>query len=54
MYSVTTGISSDPTQKPGKSRQILGNLDYENLKFDRSPDGKASQLCGQIEAIQEI
>lgn len=41
LYSVTTGISSDRTQKPGKIRQILGNLDYENLKFDLSPDGKA-------------
>jgi hypothetical protein len=41
LYVVTTGISSDPGQKPGTIRQILDNLDYENLKFDLSPDGRA-------------
>jgi Bacterial Ig-like domain len=41
LYAVTTGRSSDPAQKPGSIQQILGNLDYENLKFDLSPDGKA-------------
>ena len=40
LYAVTTGRSSDPAQKPGTIQQILGNLDYENLKFDRSGDGK--------------
>jgi len=41
LYAVTTGRSSDPAQKPGSIQQILGNQDYENLKFDLSPDGKA-------------
>lgn len=41
LYAVTTGRSSDPAQKPGTIQQILGNQDYENLKFDLSPDGKA-------------
>jgi hypothetical protein len=40
LYAVTTGRSSDPAQKPGTIQQILGNQDYENLKFDRPPDGK--------------
>jgi hypothetical protein len=40
LYAVTTGRSSDPAQKPGTIQQILGNQDYENLKFDRSADGK--------------
>ncbi len=41
LYAVTTGRSSDPAQKPGTIQQILGNQEYENLKFDLSPDGKA-------------
>ncbi len=41
LYTATTGRSSDPAQKPGIIQQILGNQDYENLKFDLSPDGKA-------------
>lgn len=41
LYTATTGRSSDPAQKPGTIQQILGNQDYENLKFDLSPDGKA-------------
>ena len=41
LYAVTTGRSFDPAQKPGSIQQILGNQDYENLKFDLSPDGKA-------------
>ncbi|TAE57288.1 MAG: hypothetical protein EAZ88_02195 [Oscillatoriales cyanobacterium] len=40
LYAVTTGRSSDPAQKPGSIQQILGNQDYENLKFDLSADGK--------------
>ena len=40
LYTVTTGRSSDPAQKPGTIHEILGNQDYENLTFDRSPDGK--------------
>lgn len=44
LYAVTTGRSSDPAQKPGSIQQILGNQDYENLKFDLSPDGKAIAL----------
>ncbi len=34
LYAATTGRSSDPAQKPGNIQQILGNQDYENLKFD--------------------
>lgn len=41
LYTVTTGRNPNSTQKPGTIRQILGNQDYENLKFDLSPDGKA-------------
>ncbi len=41
LYTATTDRSSDPAQKPGNIQQILGNQDYENLKFDLSPDGKA-------------
>jgi hypothetical protein len=40
LSAATTGRSSDPAQKPGTIQQILGNQDYENLKFDRSGDGK--------------
>jgi hypothetical protein len=40
LYAVTTGRSFDPAQKPGTIQQILGNQDYDNLKFDRSPDCK--------------
>ena len=40
LYAATTGRSSDTAQKPGTIQQILGNQDYENLTFDRSPDGK--------------
>lgn len=41
LYAVTTGRNPDSAQKPGTIQQILGNQDYENLKFDLSPDGKA-------------
>ncbi|MEG3882432.1 Ig-like domain-containing protein [Microcoleus sp. herbarium7] len=41
LYAATTGRSSNPAQKPGNIQQILGNQDYENLKFDLSGDGKA-------------
>ena len=41
LYAVTTGRNSDVAEKPGTIQQILGNQDYENLKFDLSPDGKA-------------
>ncbi|MBV9385592.1 MAG: hypothetical protein JOZ78_04090, partial [Chroococcidiopsidaceae cyanobacterium CP_BM_ER_R8_30] len=44
LYTVTTGIkvseratSSNP---PGKVELVLDNKDYQNLKFDLSPDGK--------------
>ena len=40
LSAVTTGRSSDPAQKPGTIQQILGNQDYDYLKFDRSPDCK--------------
>jgi hypothetical protein len=41
LYAVTTGRNPDSAEKPGIIQQILGNQDYENLKFDLSPDGKA-------------
>lgn len=40
LYAVTTGRSSHPAHKPGTIQEILGNQDYENLKFDLSGDGK--------------
>jgi dipeptidyl aminopeptidase/acylaminoacyl peptidase len=43
LYIVTTGISgkSDTqTEAPGKVDLILDNKDYQNLKFDLSPDGE--------------
>jgi hypothetical protein len=46
LYTVTTGISphvpgeDTPRSEPvGKIRRILDNKDYQNLKFDLSPDG---------------
>jgi hypothetical protein len=41
LYTVTTGRNPNSAQKPGTIQQILSNQDYENLKFDLSPDGKA-------------
>lgn len=47
LYTVTTGISPNvPGEKPspaepaGKIRRILDNKEYQNLKFDLSPDGQ--------------
>jgi dipeptidyl aminopeptidase/acylaminoacyl peptidase len=43
IYSVTTGIASQPDKEadaPGRIDLILDNKDYQNLKFDLSPDGK--------------
>ena len=44
LYTVTTGISPDPNAKNnpplGRVELILGNKDYQNLKFDLSADGK--------------
>ena len=46
LYTVTTGPSpmsatqSNSTQKAGRIDRILDNLDYQNLKFDLSPDGQ--------------
>ncbi|MGB3238484.1 MAG: hypothetical protein WBB29_09325 [Geitlerinemataceae cyanobacterium] len=47
LYTVTTGISphvpgeDEPKPEPvGKIRRILDNKDYQNLKFDLSPDGR--------------
>jgi hypothetical protein len=53
IYTVTTGISTPPSDSgnwlaffnrqqspsPGKINLILDNKDYQNLKFDLSPDG---------------
>ena len=41
LYAVTTDRNAHSAQKPGTIQHILGNQDYENLKFDLSPDGKA-------------
>lgn len=47
LYTVTTGLSPNvPGEKAssgepaGKIRRILDNKDYQNLKFDLSPDGQ--------------
>ncbi|MDH6068810.1 hypothetical protein NWP26_16590 [Chrysosporum ovalisporum APH033B] len=43
LYTVTTGISPDaetPAKPGGKVDLILDNKQYQNLKFDLSPDGK--------------
>lgn len=43
LYTVTTGIpatSQSKTDPPGKVDSILDNKDYQNLKFDLSPDGE--------------
>ncbi|MBD2356346.1 hypothetical protein H6G41_17225 [Tolypothrix sp. FACHB-123] len=43
LYTVTTGISNNPDKKaqpPGKVDLILDSKEYQNLKFDLSPDGK--------------
>ncbi|WP_224095367.1 Ig-like domain-containing protein [Nostoc sp. MS1] len=43
LYTVTTGIplkADTPTEPAGKIDLILDNKDYQNLKFDLSPDGQ--------------
>ncbi|NMG21264.1 Ig-like domain-containing protein [Brasilonema bromeliae] len=43
LYTVTTGISAKsekPAQALGKVDLLLDNKEYQNLKFDLSPDGK--------------
>lgn len=43
IYTVTTGISTNPDQQPepsGKLDLIFDNKEYQNLKFDLSPDGE--------------
>ncbi|BAY39753.1 hypothetical protein NIES2111_41300 [Nostoc sp. NIES-2111] len=43
LYTVTTGIpakTDTPTEPVGKIDLILDNKDYQNLKFDLSPDGQ--------------
>ncbi|MDZ8050312.1 MAG: hypothetical protein RMX68_024315 [Aulosira sp. ZfuVER01] len=43
LYTVTTGISSkvgQQAQAPGRVDLILDSKDYQNLKFDLSPDGQ--------------
>ncbi len=46
LYTVTTGQSpmstnpSNATQKAGRIDRVLDNLDYQNLKFDLSPNGQ--------------
>ncbi|MBD2252971.1 Ig-like domain-containing protein [Nostoc parmelioides] len=43
LYTVTTGItakSDTPAEPAGKIDLVLDNKDYQNLKFDLSPDGE--------------
>ncbi len=43
LYTVTTGISAQPqtlAEPAGKVDLVLDNKQYQNLKFDLSPDGK--------------
>ncbi len=43
LYTVTTGISNNPdkpAESPGRVDQVLDSKDYQNLKFDLSPDGQ--------------
>jgi hypothetical protein len=43
IYTVTTGIPRNPGEEPepaGKLDLILDNKEYQNLKFDLSPDGE--------------
>ncbi|WP_066379996.1 Ig-like domain-containing protein [Anabaena sp. CA = ATCC 33047] len=43
LYTVTTGIpakTDKPTAAAGKVDLVLNNKDYQNLKFDLSPDGE--------------
>lgn len=43
LYTVTTGISYNPdisAESPGRIDLILDSKDYQNLKFDLSPDGQ--------------
>ena len=43
LYTVTTGISAKPqtaAEPAGKVDLVLDNKQYQNLKFDLSPDGK--------------
>ena len=42
IYSVTTGLaeSLDTEEEPGEITQLLDTQDYQNLKFDLSPDGR--------------
>jgi hypothetical protein len=43
LYTVTTGIAAKidtPTAAAGKVDLVLDNKDYQNLKFDLSPDGQ--------------
>ncbi len=44
LYTVTTGVSDKfdhQTEASGKVDLVLDNKDYQNLKFDLSPDGQA-------------
>jgi hypothetical protein len=47
IYTVTTGIASEVGEQPeppGKLDLILDNKEYQNLKFDLSPDGQTIVL----------
>ncbi len=43
IYSVTTGLAQNPTSQPpepGQLERLIDNQDYQNLKFDLTPDGQ--------------
>ncbi|MEC4816800.1 MAG: Ig-like domain-containing protein [Scytonema sp. PMC 1069.18] len=43
VYTVTTGIAvkaGEPAEPPGRIDLLLDNKEYQNLKFDLSPDGE--------------
>lgn len=40
LYTVTTGLGINPQESSGQIETLLDNSDYQNLKFDLSPDGQ--------------
>ncbi len=40
LYTVTTGLGTNPKKASGDLETVLDSINYQNLKFDLSPDGK--------------
>ncbi len=40
LYTVTTGLGTRPKAASGQIETVVDNSDYQNLKFDLSPDGQ--------------